>query len=126
MTEKEVALYEVVRKRKVIPSRFMDEGTLEKLGMLECMRRCLDQAGLGNLFDCLAPAHEELCHQFIGTSHLILDEADDVVSVTFKYNEREYMVGIAEVREALGVTKVHTVDWCKAEGSVSDQTLCDF
>ena len=44
-------VYNIVKERKVLASKFFHKPTLEQLGMLACVSLCLTQCGLGNFLD---------------------------------------------------------------------------
>ena len=105
MNESEKERYELVRKRRVFPTKLFDKPTLEDLGMLECTMQCLENAGLGNFIDRYAPSYDELCWQFLATFRCHLED-HALTHLTFKYEEREYSVSVDQMQDALGVTKL--------------------
>lgn len=110
-------LWDDLSGRQLVPTKFFDVLTLQRLGLYDCTLRLLVQGGLGGLMDLAAATYKNLVLEFLITFE---DKGD---RLHFRFFDRDYHLTRADLATIFGVTTPPTDDWRSIEGS---QEFFDF
>ncbi|KAJ1394281.1 hypothetical protein SESBI_34384 [Sesbania bispinosa] len=99
--------YDQLVKRKLGPTRYIDEQTLEFFGFLDDVHYMLDNVGMRHFVAMKHPGYERITLEFLSyvSANIIRGKGDEYVKIKFRLNNEDHILTLETFNDIFGLPK---------------------